>query len=78
MSLDFLKPARMDDELGVETAIEALGGASLKMAQRILRKDELLLEAKVKIALVSGGRAQRLPADLMEKLGGIRQLSRSR
>ncbi len=68
MSLDFLKPARMDDELTVETSIETLGGASLKMAQRILRKSEILLEAKVKIALVAGGRAQRLRGDLIGKL----------
>jgi acyl-CoA thioester hydrolase len=68
MSLDFLKPAHMDDELAVETAIEALGGASITMAQRILRKDEVLLSAKVKIALVSGVKAQRLPPDLLAKL----------
>jgi acyl-CoA thioester hydrolase len=70
MSLDFLKPARMDDELIVETAIEALGGASIKMDQRILRKDEVLLAAKVKIALVAAARAQRLPAELVAKLDG--------
>jgi acyl-CoA thioester hydrolase len=70
MSLDFLKPARMDDELLIETLIEALGGASIKMDQRILRKTEILLTAKVKIALVADGRAQRLPADLLAKLAG--------
>jgi acyl-CoA thioester hydrolase len=68
MSLDFLKPAHMDDELTVETAIEALGGASITMAQRILRKESLLLQAKVKIALVSGIKPQRLPEDLVSKL----------
>ena len=69
MSLDFLKPARMDDELIVETSVADLGGASLKMDQRILRRQEILLEAKVKIALVSEGRPLRLPADLLAKLG---------
>jgi len=68
MSLDYLKPARMDDELTVETALEALGGASIKMDQRVQRKGEILLTAKVKIALVSGSRAQRLPPDLVAKL----------
>ena len=72
MTLDFLKPARMDDELLVETAIADLGGASIKMDQRILRRGDVLLEAKVKIALVADGRAQRLPKDLMGKLGGDR------
>ncbi|WP_020173905.1 tol-pal system-associated acyl-CoA thioesterase [Methyloferula stellata] len=70
MSLDFLKPARMDDELIVETIIADLGGASIKMDQRILRKEDILLAAKVKIALVAEGRARRLPADLTAKLAG--------
>jgi acyl-CoA thioester hydrolase len=77
MSLDFLKPARMDDELIVETGIANLGGASITMDQRILRSQEIrreaqdiLLEAKVKIALVASGRAQRLPTDLLAKLSG--------
>jgi len=68
MSLDFLKPAHMDDELVVQTALEVLGGASIMMAQRILRKESLLLQAKVKIALVSGVKPQRLPEDLVSKL----------
>lgn len=70
MSLDFLKPARMDDELIVETMIADLGGASIKMDQRIWRKQDILLAAKVKIALVAEGRAQRLPAGLLAKLAG--------
>jgi acyl-CoA thioester hydrolase len=68
MSLDYLKAAHMDDELIVETVVEQLGGASIKMAQRILRQSEVLLEAKVKIAFVAAGRAQRLTADLIAKL----------
>jgi acyl-CoA thioester hydrolase len=70
MSLDFLRPARMDDELIVETMIADLGGASIKMDQRIWRRQDILLAAKVKIALVAEGRAQRLPAALLAKLAG--------
>jgi acyl-CoA thioester hydrolase len=72
MSLDFLKPAHMDDELAVETAIELLGGASIQMAQRILRHVDVLVTAKVKIALVAGTKAQRLPADLVAKLSAAK------
>lgn len=68
MSLDYLKPARMDDEIRVETAVAALGGASLQMAQRILRGEELLLTAEVKVAFVGDGKAKRLPAELAAKL----------
>ena len=41
MSIDYVKPARMDDELHVETAIARIGGASIEMAQRILRGEEV-------------------------------------
>ncbi len=69
MRLDYLKPARMDDELRIETSVAELGGASLKMAQRIFRQQELLLEAEVKVALVANGRPQRLTPELKAKLG---------
>jgi len=72
MSLDFFKPAHMDDELMVETAIETLGGASIVMAQKVSRQGEILVAAKVKIAFVSGARAQRLPADLVTKLSAAK------
>jgi acyl-CoA thioester hydrolase len=56
MSVDYAKPARMDDELCVETAIAKLGGASIEMRQRILRGEDLIAEAQVRIAAVAGGR----------------------
>jgi acyl-CoA thioester hydrolase len=68
MSIDYVKPARMDDELQVETAIARIGGASLEMAQRILRGEELIAEALVRVAAVADGRAQRLPLALRAKL----------
>ncbi len=69
MSVDYVKPARMDDELCIETAIVKLGGASIEMAQKILRGEEVLVEAHVRIAAVAGGRAQRLPLAIRAKLG---------
>ena len=45
MTIDFLKAARMDDELVVETRAVAVGGASVDLAQRVLRGDEVLLVA---------------------------------
>lgn len=69
MSVDYVKPAQMDDELCVETAIAKIGGASLEMAQRILRGEELIAEAHVRVAAVTDGRARRLPSALRAKLG---------
>ncbi|HTJ02164.1 MAG TPA: tol-pal system-associated acyl-CoA thioesterase [Methylovirgula sp.] len=69
MAIDFIRPARMDDELIVETRIAKVGGASIEMAQRILRGAEDLIVADVRIAVVSYGKAQRLPPTILTKLG---------
>lgn len=69
MTIDWLKPARMDDMVTIETQIVAIKGASLMLLQRILRGEELLLEAEVLVAAVSDGKPARLPAGLKEQLG---------
>ena len=68
MEIVFRRPARMDDMLQVETVAEAVGGASLKLRQRLLRHDDLLVEAGVRIAVLSHGRPARLPKELAAKL----------
>jgi acyl-CoA thioester hydrolase len=70
MSLDFLKPALMDDLLTIETALADARGASLDLAQRILRADEVLLTAQVQVAAVARGRPVRLPDALRAALPG--------
>ena len=50
MQLDFLRPARLDDLLQVTAGITRLGRASVVFSQRILRGEELLLAAEVKVA----------------------------
>ncbi len=70
MAIDFLKPARMDEVLTVETRVTKLGGASIEMAQRILRGDEALVTAQVRIAVVGHGKPRRLPKAMLAKLGG--------
>ena len=69
MTIDWLKPARMDDMVTVETRIGAIKGASLMLLQRILRGEELLLTAEVLVVAVSSGKPTRLPAGLIERLG---------
>ncbi|MGP8232319.1 MAG: tol-pal system-associated acyl-CoA thioesterase [Methylovirgula sp.] len=68
LSVDYLKAALMDDLISVETSVAKLGGASIDMAQRILRGDELLVSAEVRVAAVAAGRAQRLPDEILAKL----------
>jgi acyl-CoA thioester hydrolase len=61
LSADYLKPARLDDLLTVETAIATLGRAQLTFAQRILRGEELLLDAKIRIACIDPGAGRPIP-----------------
>jgi acyl-CoA thioester hydrolase len=64
MTIEFLKPARMDDVLDVVTAYEEVKGASIMLHQRILRGDDLLIEAHVRVAFICDGRARPIPKPL--------------
>ena len=64
MEIDFLKPALMDDELIVETAVEAIGAATLDLAQQVVRGAEILVGARVRVASLSNGRPQRMPESI--------------
>jgi acyl-CoA thioester hydrolase len=64
MTIEFLKAARMDDVLEVTTRPEAVKGASIALLQRVTRGGETLVEAHVRVAFLSGGKAQRIPKAL--------------
>jgi acyl-CoA thioester hydrolase len=74
VSAEFLKPARLDDQLSVETSIAALGRAQLTFAQCVRRDAELLLEAKVRVACIdpTRGRPIPMPQALYRQLAGLR------
>ena len=61
MRIEFLKSARMDDVLDVVTVAQEVKGASITLHQQILRGNELLVEAHVRVAFVSNGRARPIP-----------------
>ena len=64
MNIDFLKPARMDDILAIVTETAEVKGASVLLGQKVMRGDDTLVEAKVQVAFVSGGRAKPIPKPL--------------
>jgi acyl-CoA thioester hydrolase len=64
MTIDFLKPARMDDVLEVFTEPQEVRGASITLQQRVARSGELLVEASVRVAFISEGRARPIPKPL--------------
>lgn len=64
MDIAFRKPAYMDDVLEIATAPEEVKGASIMLHQKVMRGDDLLVEAHVQVAFVSGGRAKPIPKPL--------------
>lgn len=67
VQLKYLRPAKLDDDLLIETRCLTLGGASVGMGQRILRGDELLVDAQVRAGfLTPAGRPRRQPAAWIE------------
>lgn len=74
MQIDFLKPARMDDVLEIVTVPQEVKGASITLHQRILRAEELLLDAHVRVAFVCGGRARPIPKALRTAMRADREL----
>jgi acyl-CoA thioester hydrolase len=64
MGIDFRKPAFMDDVLDIVTTPEEVKGASVTLNQKVMRGEDLLVEAHVQVAFVSGGRAKPIPKPL--------------
>lgn len=62
LALRYLRPARLDDDVIIETRCTVMGTASCRMAQRAVRGDEALVEASLRVGFVSpGGRPRRQP-----------------
>ena len=64
MQIEFLKPAGMNDVLEVVTETKDVRGASVTLHQRVMRDSEVVIDAHVKVAFVSGGRARPIPKPL--------------
>jgi len=72
MTIDFFKPAFMDDVLDIVTIPEEVKGASITLLQQCRRGGDLLVEARVRVAFVSAGKAQRIPKSLRLAMEGGR------
>jgi acyl-CoA thioester hydrolase len=66
---DYLRPARFDDDLMVDTAVQSLTGARIVLQQDISRGAERLFAAQVVlVCLTDSGHPARLPVDLRRRL----------
>jgi acyl-CoA thioester hydrolase len=69
MVCEFLKPARIDDLLEVETRFRELAGARMELDQTVKRGEETLFSAAVTAALVDRhGRPKRMPRQMTEAM----------
>ena len=63
LTIRYLQPARLDDDVIIESRLEELGAASCRMHQRALRGSVLLSEARLRVGFVGpDGRPRRQPA----------------
>jgi acyl-CoA thioester hydrolase len=67
--VDYHLPARLDDQIEVETRVEVMRGASLDMRQIVRREGEDLVKALIKVACVdASGKPVRLPPAIRNAL----------
>ena len=70
VSLRYLEPARLDEELTATAAVTGLGGAWIEFHQSVRRGDAVLVEGDIRIVCVRQGSVKpaRLPAELVGAL----------
>jgi acyl-CoA thioester hydrolase len=70
ITIDFLKAARLDDNVAVSVHLESLGKVRCVFAQEIRRDDEVLVKAKVTVASVAGEnfKPTEIPEGLRKKM----------
>lgn len=70
LTMNFIKPARLDDNLEVTVAVEAMGRVRCTFHQEVRRGDETLLKARVTVASVAADSFKPIefPADVKRKM----------
>ena len=68
IEIDYIRPAKMDDSLSVETRMRRLGGASIDFEQTIMRGVEQLVAAFVAVAMLKDGRPSRIPLQMKKRI----------
>lgn len=68
-SIEYLRPARVDDLIEVHTSAISLTGARMIADQRIFCAGELLTRGSVEACIIAlSGKPKRIPSDLRQKL----------
>jgi acyl-CoA thioester hydrolase len=69
ITIEFLRPARIEDALTVRTAVIRISGARMFLDQSIARAGEAMTSAEVEVCLInSAGRPRRVPEHVRKQL----------
>lgn len=70
VNLNFLKPARLDDLLDISVGIESIGRVRCGFYQEVKRADEILVKARVALAIVANDSFKpiEIPGELKRKM----------
>ncbi len=71
--IEYLKPAKLDDELNISSGIESVGRAQVVFAQRAASAGEVIVEARMRIASFDPirGKAVAMPKEIYEKFKAL-------
>jgi acyl-CoA thioester hydrolase len=66
VTVDFLRPAVLDDEITVTAELQRLGGATIEFVQTIWRADVQLIDARTRIACLDSDslKSRAIPKDM--------------
>jgi len=69
MSVDFIRPARVEEALTVRTRVIEVAGARMRLEQAVLRGADTLIKAQVEVCTITlDGRPRRVPDSTRQKL----------
>jgi acyl-CoA thioester hydrolase len=71
VAIDYIKPSLFDDSLQVTVELAKVGASQMVMAQRVMRGDELLASAEVRVVCVDAAtfKPVRIPEAIMTTMG---------
>ena len=74
LEVDYERGARLDDALTVETEVQEVGGATVRLIQTVRNKDGVCATLAVRLACVrlEGNKPGRIPPLWRERLGAMR------
>jgi acyl-CoA thioester hydrolase len=69
IGVEYLRPARLDDQIAVHSVLTEVSGARLKALQRVRRGESLLVEGRIEACITTlSGKPRRLPRKVYETL----------